>query len=1724
MKEKNRFTDLLTLVRLRAAETPGKQAFAFLKQGEHLDGELTFAALERRARAIGSHLQSQGPVGTRALLLYPPGLAFIEAFLGCLYAGFIAVPVNAPHARHKRGHWHRLMSIIEDCDAGLVLCSSGIHRAMRTGLATVDQGRSRIWFSTDEIENQHAAAWQPPAIDGNTIAFLQYTSGSTSNPKGVMVTHGNLLHNLALMREAFDNDENTVLVSWLPLFHDLGLIGGVLQTLYLGASCYLMAPAAFLQKPLRWLQTISRFQAHSSMSPNFGYELCVRRVTEANKAELDLSSWTHALNGAEPIRAATLDLFCRHFGPCGFRRQAFYPAYGLAEATLVVTGAGRNQGPVTARFDRDALGQGLANPVGENDQEHQTLVSSGRLWGGQSLVIVQPESRALLPPGKVGEVWVEGPSVAAGYCNHEEITKDTFAAHPEGSQAGPFLRTGDLGFLLDGELFITGRRKELIIIHGRNHYPQDIEQTVQVCHPALRRDHGAAFAVEVEEEERLIVVQEVERTYRKHIDADLLNTIVRTIAEEHELEVHEVVLIRPNSLPKTSSGKIQRGRCREQYLGNDLVVLARGGFTVPSVGEVSREKGKTPAGAAPFPHHLIELLAPMLRVTPKDFRPDLRFAHYGLSSRQMVSISGELGEALDRDLPDTLLYDYPTPIALARFLAKGEEAVVEPPDTGLASGREEPIAVIGVGCRLPGGITNLDDLWAMLTDGRDTITEIPAARWNPARDYYPQPGTPGKSVMRMGSFLEAVDHFDAEFFAISGFEAERMDPQQRMVLEVGWHALEDAGIQPSRLAGTASGVFLGISDNDYCEIHAEHPAMWDAQAGVGNALSIAANRLSYVLDLAGPSMAVDTACSSSLTAIHLARQSLRLGECTLAIAGGVNLLLSARGNTVQSQAQMLSPGKGCRSFDAEADGYVRGEGCGLVVLKRLSDAQRDGDRIYALIRGSAVNQNGTGAGLTVPNGAALEAVMGRALAEAAVASAQVDYVEAQGTGTPLGDAIEARALGRVFRRGRPEERPLRIGSIKTQLGHLEAASGMCGLFKLILAMGHRMIPGSPRISKANPQIPWGELKLSLVHRTTPWRRQQNPRLAGLNAFGVGGANAHLVLEEPPLSAPGEDAPQSYHLLTLSAKTDRALESLARSYRDYLLDFPERSLADICFTAYTGRDHFSRRLALVGASREVFLDGLTAFLEKRTRPGTLFHGSVEGNHAEPIPLRENEAGDERFSAATAPSTPEATPGLKDEAGELTSLQASARAYTRGEVLNGAAFNSSAGAKRVSLPTYPFARKRYWIAGTDRHKTGITTGHPLLGAARQTALLASGQQLFEARAALHHPPYLSDYRLGGQPVFPFACFLEMAFAAAQQLGITGGVALREVSLNHVPPLSEHGLSLQTITAPEHDGYRFEIFGLQDEGSGSDWKAYASGSIRPHGATAPLDPDAEPLPSFEGKEVQDREGFYEKCGLKPGPAFSAVHQAFTDGDEVWARLSLPPMLAYSRKSYRFHPVMLDACFQPLWLLGKGSPQIDLTVSAIGELTLWGEVGETLWVRARGNSYDEAGMSDAGRTNSGSAVDMEIRGERGELVGRMSGIQLQFHSSLSQPSHGNPTGSLDHEALQATDPAHRPAMLQAMLADLLVVRFGFDRRQLSENRALNRLGLDSLLAIRLKYRIQQELNLAITVPDLLKDTTLAELADHLLRELCPDEVPEAGTKTFEPEMNDADWVEVLV
>ena len=658
------FANLIEACQARAESQPAQIGFSFLVDGESDERHLTYQELDREARAVAAKLQTLGRRGDRVILLFGPGLEYVAGFYACIYAGMIAVPAYPPDLMRMERTFDRLRVILEDCQAKIILGTRT--NLMEAAPFLPENAETLVLLAVDSWSEWVDLSWTQPALESDDLAVLQYTSGSTNTPRGVQVSQGNLLYQVReLYRWA---GEHFVGVSWLPLYHDLGLVGGVVCPLYSGRRIILMSPLSFMQRPLRWLEAISRYRATTSGGPNFAYDLCVRKFRAEESPHLDLSSWRFAVNGAEPVRPETLRRFSDVFGPFGFRHSAWQPSYGLAEATLGVAGTAVDETVVVGEFDSAGLERNRALPATAASRSRQSIVSCGKPFVDTEVVIVDPSRHSACPAGAVGEIWVRGPGVAHGYWGRPEENQVVFQARLADSGTGPYLRTGDLGFFHEGELYITTRLKDLIILQGRNFYPHDIERTVAGVHAAFHG--GAAFGIDHQGEEKLVVIQEVVRPGKLDLDA-LGEQVRQAIILEQQAWLHALVFIKAGTLPKTSSGKVQRFEARRRFLGGTLAVLRQWSWSLPEMNGHGGHtgNGKSTPTIRAIQDWLVARLAQHYQLSAERIDVEQSIRAYVMDSVTLMMFAVELEGWLGRTISPLILADGPTISEMARRLA-----------------------------------------------------------------------------------------------------------------------------------------------------------------------------------------------------------------------------------------------------------------------------------------------------------------------------------------------------------------------------------------------------------------------------------------------------------------------------------------------------------------------------------------------------------------------------------------------------------------------------------------------------------------------------------------------------------------------------------------------------------------------------------------------------------------------------------------------------------------------------------------------------------------------------------------------------------------------------------------------------------------------------------------------------------------------------------------------
>lgn len=1191
---------LIEVLAGRARQTPSFPIYTYLRDGEEATQTVTFRELEDKSKTVAATLQQTSQAGDRVMLLYPPGIEFASSYFGCLYSQRLAAPLPPPRPSRLKQTMERLLDIAKSAEPTVVLTTTSVQDKVKELSRDLPELQRFLWIATEELPASAASLWRPPLVSKDDIAFLQYTSGSTSLPKGVILTHDNLMCNVRYFDEGCRHGPEARLLTWLPPFHDLGLIYGLLAPVYAGIRCYIMPSMAFVQKPGRWLQAISQYRITHTMAPNFAFDLCVESMSEEQVRKLDLSCWEHVTNGAEPVRMKTMDAFTQKFAPAGFHKNVFSPGWGLAEASCVVTLSHYHGGydQENRRLPREIfvnaadLTRHQVTICDRSAPQAVSLAGSGFPLMNTDLRIVNPDTGEECPADRVGEVWVHNKSVGQGYWRNPTQSEETFHAKIQGDSSGrSYLRTGDLGFLFEGEIFITGRRKDVIIIRGENHYPQDIEWSVRGAHPLL--GDVAAVSIEAANEERLVIVSEVNRrfTVAEHAE-EVYASIRRAVANQHHLQTAAIALVQYGSIAKTTSGKVQRAAVKEAFQQGRLVRKCQ--WMANYIEDAlpfhpKRTEQALPARSEVLRTDVVDWLtqkiAALSGLDRQQIETNRPLGEFGLDSNHVVRLTGELESHFGvGHLPASLLYDYPTINDIADYVAGQPRSTNPLPHMPGGDNEETTVAIIGMDCRFPGA-ADLESFWRLLRTGASAIRPLSDARRQLLTGLVAAP-----TLLGSAGYIEDIELFDPAFFHISPREAEHIDPQQRLLLMSVWRALEQAGIPREELAGSNTGVFVGICSQDYLHLALQAEAEVSGHLGPGAAHSIAANRISYVFDLHGPSIAIDTACSSSLVAVHLARRSILSGECDTAIVAGVNLLLHPGISGLLQQAGMLSESAACHAFDQRADGYVRGEGVGVIILRRSDLARRRDNEALAFLSGSAVNQDGKSFGLTAPNGRAQQAVISAALAEARVAPAAIQYVETHGTGTALGDPIEVAALVEVLKQERPVDAPCYVGAVKANIGHLEAAAGVAGLIKAVLCLQHNELPPVAGFTELNPHIALGENTLTINRTPVVFPVEQPLTYVGVTSMGFGGANAHVIVRRAALTQTQQATQRPSYVLTLAADSPERLRQLSMDYveivREHATLWPS-----ICYRGSTNRSDFALRRAVVAGSADQLIQQL-----------------------------------------------------------------------------------------------------------------------------------------------------------------------------------------------------------------------------------------------------------------------------------------------------------------------------------------------------------------------------------------------------------------------------------------------------------------------------------------------------------------------------------------------------
>lgn len=1084
-------------------------------------------------------IQSGIAAGTEVILQQSDNRSFLIAFWACVIGRMLPVPLSAQRGKESI---ERVLKIYRELKNPYIITNNARMEEIEQ-YAVEQKIRKPHFFLQTKTFEQYEYTEQSVLCKPDDIAFLQFSSGSTGEPKGVVVTHFNLMENFKGMIRSSEIKETDSMLSWMPLYHNLGLIVSHLLGIVCNLNSYLMSTDLFIYQPHLWMDKASEHKVTLTCSPNFGYRYYLHGIMNRDCSELDLSHLRIILNGAEPISLKACNTFLEMMKPYGLREDVFQTGYGLAEATVSVTSTflGRNLEIVNISGENQKIGSPVRFLNTSHADEYAVeLVKVGRPHFNTSIRIADDKGNAL-EEDYFGQIQVKGPIVTNGY--YQGLQQEHKMVLHDG-----WLDTGDIGFLHEGQLIISGRKKDIIFVNGKNYFCHDLEGIIREEHPNCECAICGIFQKELERDQIVLFLVKGDQTFleiRKFGE-----NLRKRITKRTGIVIDKIVLVQ--EIPKTGSGKIQRFQLKEYFkkgLYDDLYKQ----YTRTQVMDIIQEQVKQ-----------------VLGFEMED--QDESLVESGLNSMKAATFQKLLTQVFQMEIPVSIAYDYPSVNAVADFiLGKKEEKKPKQKKPAKAFEKDD-IAVIGMSCQFPNGADSLDEYWTKLLAGYDAITEIPDER-KELKAFFEK-----ENVKMYGGFLNDIDQFDSSQFGITPKEAKYLDPQQRLLLQNSYLALCDACLNIRRLRGSRTGVFLGISNSEYKEIMPQKEVV--AYMLTGNMNNMAAGRISYTFDFQGPSMVVDTACSSSLTAVHQAVLSLRLGESDMALAGGANCILSSSGYLGLKEMNALSPTGRCHTFDEGADGYVRSEGCGVVVLKRYQDARKNGDRIYAVIKGSALNNDGWSSGLTAPNGSAQVKVMRLALEDAGVEPSEVSYIETHGTGTKLGDPQEVNALNRVY--GNTKE-PIVLGAVKTNIGHTESAAGIASFIKAVFAVSTGKIPGNQGIRNLNHLIPWDSMRFQVPQETVLWN--DDKRTAAISAFGLSGTNVHMIVQQK------EEEKKSFEddtpcILTLSS---RKKELLIRDMHnmEVFLDKTPSSLKNVLQTLNRCRADEKYRIGIAAKTREEY---------------------------------------------------------------------------------------------------------------------------------------------------------------------------------------------------------------------------------------------------------------------------------------------------------------------------------------------------------------------------------------------------------------------------------------------------------------------------------------------------------------------------------------------------------
>ncbi|MGG1879490.1 beta-ketoacyl synthase N-terminal-like domain-containing protein [Paenibacillus cisolokensis] len=1289
-----------TLTELFLDKRSGKDKGIFFVKSKSEEVFASYEQIFTKALTVLGYLQSKGhQAGDLLIFQVEDPEEFIHLFWGCVLGGIIPVPIVA---EEKDEHRRKLFNVLDVVQGGAVIGKEEALPKLKSFAEKEGCDYDRLEQSYLDVEEAFRYTGDPGKVhltSPDDTAFIQFSSGSTGMPKGVVLTHRNLITNMdAIIAGAQLNPKDTI-VSWMPLTHDMGLIGCHLAVTAADMMQCLMETKLFVMRPALWLDKITEHKATILSSPNFGLKYSMIGLERSRRSNYDFSSVRLIFNGAEPISVKVCDEFLDKTAAYGMKRSVMFPVYGMAEASLAIAFPQLNEQQMNRIVvDRHSLSVGskVTYLADEADEQAAVYVDEGYPVRNCEFRIADEEDR-LLGEDTMGYIHIRGGNVSGGYYDNAKATRDS-------RTADGWFRTGDMGFMCRGRIVVIGRSNDMLIINGQNYFANDLERLAsEVDKVELNKVAVCSVRSHKDDQEKVALF-----AVHKGDDRKFVPTIHRLRAHfARSIGIALDIVLPVNQIPKTSSGKLMRFALRERLEQGECDETLRNieaWIREDRLNKAEEEMPEPKAQQEAEPRYdSRDVEAELLKIC-QDVSPDWNiglhdnFFEHGVHSLALHQIAARIDDLYPGRVKPEDFFSYSSIVKLARYIGQGKEKrVSQQPLRANPRGHDHAavgdIAIIGMAANLPGA-ANLEEFWGNLAGGVESVGPLPHNRRIDLDVYLAQTGKQEKRPPRDAGYLHRIDSFDYEFFRIMKREAIAMSPSQRLFLETAYTSMEHAGYGGEALRSSRTGVYVGyISDLDgygYQELLKQSK---DTQTPTGVLSANISGRLSYFMDFTGPSLLVDSACSSSMSALNLACQGIRNGDCDQAIVGGVQLKALPIAN--ERDAGIESSDGHTRPFAEDADGTGEGEGVVSILIKPLDKAVQDGDQVYAVIKATHSNQDGHSVGLSAPNPEAQSRLIREAMDKAGVKAEEITYMEAHGTGTKLGDPIEVQALIHAFRAETDRAQFCAIGSVKSNIGHLYASSGLASVIKCSLMLERGMIPATVNIRTLNSRIPFDGSPFYVNLQAKAWKRGAAPRRCGISNFGFSGTNCHTILEEYMEAERSPEIVQVYPFV-LSAPTREGLKELAAAYYDHLKLNSGIRLADICYTAAVGRGHYAYRMAMLVQNTEELARKLENFEYATETENGIYVGSVRpaNNTRKVLNWGELTADDiERLNKAMR-QTVEELGHAGEPADRMPLVRRMCELYTRGAAPAWEHAFSQDEARRVSLPTYRFQAHRCW----------------------------------------------------------------------------------------------------------------------------------------------------------------------------------------------------------------------------------------------------------------------------------------------------------------------------------------------------------------------------------------------------------------------------------------------